>query len=504
MAQSQVNIQAQEQQLRQQQHLTKVQLQTVKLLEMPIAQLEDCIRQEIDDNPSLEPDYSHVEDLQSSSGDANDTDDGIVYNDEEERRKDALDEAYDRMGEDDRMGDNDSLLSTYDRQYAENEGRPMERGNETSFIDTLIEQMNMEELNEQEKQFMEYLIGSLDDDGLLRKDLGAIADEFSIQSNTLVEPEDVEAVLLKLQEFDPAGVGARSLQECLLIQIERMKATGLTMLMYRVINEYFDDFKNNRWSKIQKSLGITTDQVEELRSEIRKRLTPKPGAALGETEGKAMNQITPDIILHIDQDENISFEQNNSRIPNLSIVKEDEELVKSLSSQGKLSRGDKEAYAFTQPHVERANIFIEAMRQRMITIDLTMRAIIKKQRKYIISGDESDLQPMVLKDVADSTGLDVSTISRVSRAKYVQTPFGIFTLKHFFNEGYTTTDGNTMSTREIKIALRETIDNEDGRHPYSDDALVSVMKDKGYPIARRTIAKYREQMGIPVARLRRK
>lgn len=503
MAQSQVNIQAQEQQLRQQQHLTKVQLQTVKLLEMPIAQLEDCIRQEIDDNPSIEPDYTHTEEYLNTAADSTDSESDIVYTDEEERQRDAIEEAFERIGEDDRMGDNDSLQQGYELRYTESEGRQIEHGNETSFIETLIEQMNMEELTEQEKTIMEYLIGSLDDDGLLRKDLGVIADELSVHYYILLEPEDIEKVLKKLQEFDPAGTGARSLQECLLIQIERMKATSLTMFMYRVINECFDDFKNNRWAKIQKTLSLTDSQAEELRSEIRHRLNPKPGASMGEVQGRALNQITPDIILHIDQEENISFEQNNGRIPQLHIVKEDEEFIRQFSKD-KASHSEKEGLAFTQHYVERANIFIEAMQQRMISIDSTMKAIIRMQRSYLLSGDESELKPMVLKDVADMTGLDISTVSRVSRAKYIQTPFGIFPLKHFFNEGYTTTDGNTMSTRKIKTVLKDTINGEDSSSPYSDDALVAVMKQKGYPIARRTIAKYREQMGIPIARLRRK
>lgn len=503
--QGQVNIQTQQQQQLQQQQLSPLQLQVVRLLEMPVAELEQKVLMELDNNPSLEasPYDADYEDTLPGNDDSTANDDAIddMARDERERREDALTDALDNFGGDDRMEG-----TTYSDDYIPGntaEQRSFEDGNLTSFIDTLNEQMGMEELTDDERQIMEYIIGSLEDDGLLHKDLLTISDELAIYNNMFVTEDEIEAVLLKLQEFDPAGVGARSLQECLLIQVERMKATPMTMLMYRVVNECFDEFTSNHWDRICRTLAITEAQAEELRYEIRHRLNPKPGAAFGEAQGRSLSQITPDIILNIDFDNNISFELNHGRVPQLHIVKEDEDMLRQASALRGKTGGDA-AISFLRHNIDKANIFIEAMRQRQETIVKTMKAIVRKQRKYILSGDESDLQPMVLKDVAEATGLDLSTISRVSRAKYVQTPWGTFPLRHFFSEAYVTKDGDTMSTKAIKLALQDAISAEDTRHPLSDDKLVKVMTERGYPIARRTIAKYREQLGIPVARLRKK
>lgn len=510
MPQRQVNIQTQEQRQLQQQHLSQLQLQVVRLLEMPLTQLEERITNEMDANPSLEPDYDapltddaaySPSSADGSSDISNDASSDSI-NDEQELRDDALTDALDRIGQDDRMEDYSFSDDYIPRSSSSDDNtHTFDNGNTISFIDTLLEQMRMEELTDEQRQIMEYLICSLEDDGLLHKDLMSIADELAIYNNIFVEPEDIEDVLIRLQNFDPPGIGGRDLRECLLLQVERMKATPLTMLMYRVINECYDDFSNNRWKNICRTLAITEAQADELRREIRHRLTPKPGSSLSEPEGHSTQQIVPDIILTVDYDNNIAFELNNGRIPTLHVVAEDEMFLKDME-QRTLTRADREAVAFTKTNVDTARIFIEAMRQRTETITRTMKAIIDLQRAYILSGDDSDLVPMTLRIVAEKTGYDISTISRVSRAKYVQTPWGTFPLRHFFSDGYTTSDGDTMSTREIKNALRDIIANEDRRHPLSDDKLVKVMTEKGYPIARRTIAKYREQMNIPVARLR--
>lgn len=512
MPQKLINIQEQQQQQLQQQHLTPVQLQMVKMLEMPVAQIEDHIRQELDANPSLETDYSDgsVDGMGGQDGTPADapyaSQDNADHSqtDENERRTDALNDALDRIGQDDRM-DNMMFSDDYtprQSRSADDDMRPMEAGNQTSFIDTLREQMRMEDMTEKEEAVMDYLICSLDDDGLLRKDTLTISDELAIYENIYAEPDEIEGVIMKLQEFNPAGIGARSLQECLVIQIERMKATPQTMLMYEVVTKCYDDFINNRWQKICKAMRISPEDADRLRKEIRHSLNPKPGAALNETQGRALNHITPDIILTVDEDNNISFELNNSNIPPLRVVAEDVMMLEKL--QKNATRAEREALAFTQQYVDRAKIYIEALRQRNETMMRTMRAIISMQRKYFISGDENDLEPMVLKDVAERTGYDISTISRASRSKYVMTAWGTFPLKHFFSEGYDTGEGNTVSTKAIKMALKEAIEGEDPKRPYSDDKLVSIMKDKGFPIARRTIAKYREQIGIPVARLRKR
>lgn len=465
--QTQVNIQTQRQQQTQQQHLSPQQLQVVRMLEMPIAQLEQHVQLELDSNPSLDASYDEPGDETLNYENATNDRDNDYENDD------------------------DYLPCVHQEQ------RRMENGNLTSFIDSLNEQVALEELTGEQRQIMEYLIGSLDDNGFLQKDLMVICDELDIYNNLYVEEWQVEEVLMRLQEFDPPGIGARSLQECLLIQVERMKGTPLTMLMYRVINECYDELTSNHWDRIRRRLGISELQADELRSEIRRRLNPKPGSAFNEVEGRSLQQITPDIIVNVDFDNNISFELNNGRLPRLHVVKEDEEMLKTLTED------NSEASSFLRHNISSATQFIEALRQRNDTIVRTMKAIIRLQRKYILSGDDSDLRPMALKDVAERTGLDLSTISRVSRAKYVQTPWGTFLMRHFFSDAYTTKDGETMSTKEIKQALREVIEQEDKRRPLSDDKLVTVMTEKGYPIARRTIAKYREQLGIPVARMRK-
>lgn len=452
------------------------------MLEMPIAQLEQHVQMELDTNPYLEGSYDDRDDTLPND-DGRDDDDTMTNDD----------------GREDATQQNDDERDDDDIPCVHQEQRRMEDGNQKTFIDTLVEQMSMLELTDMEHQIMEHILYSLDDDGLLRKDLMTISDELAIYNGLFVEEDQIEDVLLKIQEFDPAGVAARSLQECLLIQVGRMKATPIRMLMYRVIDECYDDFTSNHWDKICRRLSISEAEAEDLRHGIR-RLNPKPGASYGEAQGRSLQQITPDVVISIDYDENISFELNNGRVPRLHVVKEDEEELRNMIAN---KSGDKETIEFLQHHIDKSRTFVEALRQRNETIVRTMKAIIRLQRAYLLSGDESDLKPMVLRDVADMTGLDLSTISRVSRAKYVQTPWGTFPLRHFFSEAYTTKDGETMSTKSIKLALREIIAGEDKKRPLSDDKLVAVMKEKGYPIARRTIAKYREQAGIPVARLRK-
>lgn len=502
--QGQVNIQTQQQLQTQklQQRLSPTQLQVVRLLEMPIAQLEQEVMQKLDNNPSLEaaPYDDSYTDQQPSAQDTDTEQLDDMALDERERREDALNDALDNFGNDDRMEG-----TTYSDDYipgSNTEQRTYENGNTTSFMDTLISQMHEIELTDEERQVMEYLIGSLDDDGLLHKDLQTISDELAIYNYINVSPDDIETVLMKLQEFDPAGVGTRSLKECLLTQIERMTATDTTMLMFRVIDECFDEFTSNHWDRIRRRLGISQQQADDVRSEIRRRLNPKPGAAFGEVQGRSLHEITPDVIISVDYENNITFELNNGRVPRLRIVKEDEQMCEEIKRQ-QGSAGNNDAIRFLQHNIDDGRLYIEALRQREQTIIRTVAAIINLQRQYLLSGDESDLRPMVLKDVAQATGFDLSTISRVSREKYAQTPWGMFPLRHFFNEAYTTDDGTTMSTREIKQALREVVEAEDPHHPLSDNKLSQVMTAKGYPIARRTITKYREQLSIPEARLRK-
>lgn len=503
-------IQTQAQKLQQLQRLSAQQMLQVKLLEMPLTELEDNINAELDDNPALEsenPDDALMgEDNEDRSAlddegrdDNEDSEEAYEAQTEKEEREDALDSALEGIGQDDQMPDyNTERYNTQNADYEE-----MVYGDTTSFYDKLKEQMDLQVLSDKEKEIMEYLIGSLDDDGLLRKDLDSICDELAIYHNIDVEEKEIEHVLHILQTFDPAGVGARSLQECLLLQAKRLPRGVLRKTMEEVFSDYFEDFTKKHWNKIQTELELNDTQLETLKEEIRK-LNPKPGASLGETIGRNLQQITPDFIIDTADDGTITFTLNRGNIPELTVSPSFTELIETYKKhRDKMSRQDKEALLYAKEKVDKAQGFINAVKQRQHTLIITMKAIIDVQKRFFQDGDEADLKPMILKDIADKTGLDISTISRVSNVKYAQTKWGTFPLKFFFTDGYTTEDGEEMSTRKIKLALQELIEHEDKKKPLSDDAIAKVMKEKGFPIARRTVAKYREQLGIPVARLRK-
>jgi RNA polymerase sigma-54 factor len=504
-------IQTQEQKLQQLQRLSAQQMLQVKMLEMPLNELEDNINAELDDNPALETenpddalmgegneDRSALDDSDNSNDDEF-GDDAYEAQSEKEERKDELDQALESIGKDDQMPDyNTDRYNTQNADYEE-----MVYGDTTSFYDKLKEQMDMQILTDKEKQIMEYLIGSLDEDGLLRKDLDSICDELIIYHNIDVSEKEIEHVLHKLQSFDPAGVGGRSLQECLLLQVKRLPKGVLRKTMEEVFEDYFDEFTKKHWDKIKSGLELNETQLETLKDEIRK-LNPKPGASLGETDGRNMQQINPDFIVDTADDGTITFTLNRGNMPELTVSPSFTDMIATYKKhKDQMSRKDKEALLYAKEKVDKAQGFIEAIKQRRHTLIITMKAIIDIQRQFFLDGDEADLKPMILKDVAERTKLDISTISRVRIEKYVQTKWGIFPLKFFFTDSYTTEDGEELSTRKIKIALQHLIENEDKKKPLSDDAISKVMKEKGFPIARRTVAKYREQLGIPVARLRK-
>lgn len=504
-------IQTQEQKLQQLQRLSAQQMLQVKMLEMPLNELEDNINAELDDNPALETenpddalmgegneDRSALDDSDNSNDDEF-GDDAYEAQSEKEERKDELDQALESIGKDDQMPDyNTDRYNTQNADYEE-----MVYGDTTSFYDKLKEQMDMQILTDKEKQIMEYLIGSLDEDGLLRKDLDSICDELIIYHNIDVSEKEIEHVLHKLQSFDPAGVGGRSLQECLLLQVKRLPKGVLRKTMEEVFEDYFDEFTKKHWDKIKSGQELNETQLETLKDEIRK-LNPKPGASLGETDGRNMQQINPDFIVDTADDGTITFTLNRGNMPELTVSPSFTDMIETYKKhKDQMSRKDKEALLYAKEKVDKAQGFIEAIKQRRHTLIITMKAIIDIQRQFFLDGDEADLKPMILKDVAERTKLDISTISRVRIEKYVQTKWGIFPLKFFFTDSYTTEDGEELSTRKIKIALQHLIENEDKKKPLSDDAISKVMKEKGFPIARRTVAKYREQLGIPVARLRK-
>ena len=497
MAQSQIQEQKQEQRL--QQTVSQQQLLQSHLIELPIQQFAERIETEMHDNPALESDSENpdLQDFPDYPDSPEATDDFDVQREREER-SDALDAALENIGRDD-----EDLPVYHGGQSSVEEREEMVYGQSVSFYDELLEQVGEMELSEQERYVMEYLIRSLDDDGFLRTPLENIADELAIYHNIDLTTGQLETVLKKLQRLDPPGIGARTLQECLLLQVNRREKSATTLLMEKVLTNYFDEFTKKHWEKIAQQMTMDELQAETVFHELR-RLNPKPGAAMGETIGRSMQQITPEFVVDTQDDGTVTFSLNSGDVPQLQVSQSFADLLKEYqSNKDGLSRQMKEALLYTKQKVDAAQSFIDAVQVRRRTLTLTMKAIIQLQHRFFEEGDEALLRPMILKDVAERTGLDLSTVSRVSNSKYVQTRWGIFPLKYFFSDGYVTESGEELSTREIKATLRELIDAEDKRKPMSDDALSEALKEKGYPIARRTVAKYREQLGIPIARLRK-
>lgn len=500
-------IQTQQQKLVQQQRLSAQQILQVKLVEMPLAELEQHVQAEVDDNPALEESGANGEELEMGFEEPGTKEEETF---EMEERREALSDALERMGADDDI----PVARSYYTDEAERES--MAYGEQTSFYDLLKQQMGEVSLSPQQQDVMEYIIGSLDSDGLLRKDNSTLCDELALYHNIYISEEEVEHIIAILQTFDPAGIGARSLQECLLIQLQRLRDSrkddvGRYDLCERVLTQHYDDFTHNNWQSIAESMDMSDETARGVQREIL-RLNPKPGAAMGETEGRSTQQITPDFIVETADDGSVTFYINRGRVPELAvspmftdIVKNYQQRVAVPSGEGKkaLNRQEKDAFVYAKDKIERAQAYISALQQRRRTLYATMRAIIDFQLPFFVEGDENLLRPMVLKDIAERTGLDISTISRVCNSKYCQTRWGIFRLRYFFSEGVKTADGEQLSVHQVKNAMQEIIDEEDKRHPLSDDAIAALMKQRGFPIARRTVAKYREQLGIPVARMRK-
>ena len=499
MAQKQIQEQQQTLSQKLTQSITQQQLLQAQLIELPVTQLLERINAEMDDNPALELKTDEDADdyeFQESSDFQENTDNVDDY--EQEERQSALDAALENIGRD------DEELPVYQGGQAYHEEREeMVYGESLSFYDQLKEQMGVIDMNDQQRDIMEYLIGSLDEDGLLRKPLDTISDELAVYHSIDATPQEIEQVLHLLQEFDPAGIGGRSLQECLLLQIQRREPSQLRDLMERVIKDYFEAFTKKHWQKIKQALQLTDIQAETLMNELRK-LNPKPGSSLGETVGRSLQQITPDFIIDTQDDGTVTFHLNTAEVPELHVSQSfTDTLHEYQSNKENMSRQMKEALLYTKKKVDAAQGFIEAIRVRRHTLTTTMKAIIQWQHRYFEEGDESLLRPMILKDIAEKTGFDLSTISRVSNSKYAQTRWGTFPLRHFFNDGYVTAGGDELSTREIKATLQDIINTEDKHKPLSDETIGKLLAEKGYPIARRTVAKYREQLGIPIARLRK-
>lgn len=488
MAQGSRQIQTQSQQ--QVQTLSPQQILVVKLLELPAVELEDRIHAELLENPALEE--GREETATDSAADTATTEDGTGTDVEYDALNDYLTE------------DDIPDYKLQDNNRSRNEkAEEIPFSDSTSFYELLRNQLSEQDLTDHQRELTEYLIGSLDDDGLLRKSLESISDELAIYAGISASEEELEDALKTIQEFDPPGLGARNLQECLLIQLNRKEDSPLKQVEIDILEKNYEEFTRKHWDKIKQKLGLSDEIFEEALADIT-RLNPRPGSSLGETIGRNMQQIIPDFIVETLDDNTITINLNNRNVPELRMNRDFatmlEEHTRNRANQSKESR---DAMMFLKQKMDSAQGFIDAVKQRQNTLMTTMQAIVDLQRPFFLEGDESLLRPMILKDVAERTGLDISTISRVSNSKYVQTNYGIYSLKYFFTDGYTTEDGEEMSVREIKNILKECIGGESKKKPYTDDELAEILKQKGYPIARRTVAKYRQQLNIPVARLRR-
>jgi RNA polymerase sigma-54 factor len=474
------------------QKLSPQQIQLIKLLQVPSVQMEQRVKQEIEENPALEEGLSD-DDIKKSDDEI----DGEENNDIEERNDDV--DVTDYMSDDEIA---DYKLASYGGGGGKEE-KPFAFGAfvTKSFHEHLIQQMGMRKLPEEKLFLTKHLIGNIDDSGYIRRPLIAIVDDLAFTQNFITTEEKLEDALNIIHNFDPPGVGARDLRECLLIQI-RKKDDGTRSLedAELILEKYFDSFSKKQYDRLQKRLNCSQDTLKDAINEILK-LNPKPGSAYSD-QSKNNQYIIPDFILsHEDGEYRLSLNGRNA--PELKISPAFKDILKGYSESKKPDKKQKETVLFIKQKIDSAKWFIDAIKQRQETLLTTMKAILNYQYDFFSSGDDTNLRPMILKDIATITGFDISTISRVSNSKYIQTEFGTYSLKFFFSESMTNDDGEEISTKEIKSILKDLIESEDKKKPLSDQALAEGLKTKGYNIARRTVAKYREQMSLPVARLRK-
>jgi len=477
--------------IRQQQKLSPLQIQQVKLLELTALEIENRINQELEDNPALE-------ELEDSFSDSES--DHALDEDYDSKENDSVEDIAlgDYLTEDD-IPDYKLQENYYSKESAKEE---IPYSESESFHDYLLDQLHLKNLSDKELKIAEYLIGNIDEGGYMRREPEAISDDLIFQYGMDVPINEIRNALEIIQESDPPGVGATCLQECLLLQLKRKENTPSRELATSILTNHFDAFSKKQYDKIIKGLIISEEELKKAVEEIT-LLNPRPGGAWESAMETKMSQIIPDFYVDAVNGE-LFFNMMEKNIPELRVSKEYTDMLKSYSEGNESqNRKNKDAVLFVKQKLDSAKWFIDAIKQRNTTLEKTMLAIIDIQRDFFLSGEESDLKPMILKDVSELCGYDISTVSRVSNSKYVQTNFGVYPLKYFFSESLTNEEGEEVSTREIKSILRQCIDSENKIKPLTDDALVTELKKKGYDIARRTAAKYREQLNIPIARLRK-
>jgi len=481
------------------QRLSPQQIQLMKLLQVPTANLEERIKEEMEENPALELD----EEKHDENGD--DTKDEFEQTSDEYEEKDGSEEEYDNIDVSEYVQEGDDDVADYklrdDNYPEEDDKRQSPVKTETSFYELLLNQLGLLKLDEREHRIAEQIVGSIDEDGYLRRETAAIADDLAFRQNISATEEEIETLIERIQQFDPAGVAARDLQECLLLQLQRQKDEGKDVdVAILAIEKYFDEFTKKHYEKIQRGLNLDEGQLKEVMHHII-RLNPKPGGIVSESN-KAESYVVPDFFI-FNNTGKLELTLNSRNAPELRISEGYRDMLKDYDRGSKKDKRQKEAVIFIKQKIDAAKWFIDAIKQRQHTLLSTMNSIMQHQHEFFLTGDETTMRPMILKDIAEKTNLDISTVSRVANSKFVQTEFGTYRLKFFFSESLSTDSGEEVSTREVKKILSDMIAAEDKKKPLSDERLTEILQEKGYNIARRTVAKYREQLNIPVARLRK-
>lgn len=482
------------------QKLSPQQIQLMKLLQIPTANLEERIKEELEENPALE-ESGEDEFKDELEGPAED----YEQEEEDDFEPDGSEQEYENIDISEYVNEGDDEIADY-RLRSDSYQDAEEKQNvpfkvESSLHETLESQLGMLTLTDKEQIIAEQIIGSIDDDGYLRRELASIVNDLAFRQNVDTNEQQVAAIIEKIQQFDPAGICARDLQECLLLQLERVgqKPGAAVQTAIQILTRYFDEFTKKHYDKIQRGLSITEEQLKAAIGAII-RLNPKPGGGVGEVN-KAMSYIVPDFFI-FNNNGVLELSLNAKNAPDLRISDGYRDMLRDYEKGDKKDKRQKEAILFIKQKIDSAKWFIDMIKQRQHTLLSTMGAIMDYQQEFFKTGDETTLKPMILKDIAEMIDLDISTVSRVANSKFVQTEFGTYRLKFFFSESLSTESGEEVSTREVKKILSDVIDEEDKQKPFSDEKLTEILQEKGYNIARRTVAKYREQLNIPVARLR--
>jgi len=481
------------------QKLSPQQIQLMKLLQVPTANLEERIKEEIEENPALELDEDKHNEYEDNAEEFSEN------GDEQYEEADGSENDYENIDISEYVQEGDDEIADYklreDHHADDESSRTIPFKSEISFYEYLNDQLGLLKLDEKQLKIAEQIVGSIDEDGYLRRETTAIVDDLAFRQNITASVQEVEELIRRIQHFDPPGVAARNLQECLLLQLYRQQDEGKEVAMaIKAITKYFDEFTKKHYDRIQRGLDLNDDELKEVMHQII-RLNPKPGGNVGEIN-KAESYVVPDFFIY-NTNGKLELILNARNAPELRISGGYRDMLREYDKGSKKDKRQKEAVLFIKQKIDAAKWFIDAIRQRQHTLLDTMTAIMNHQEEFFLTGDETTLRPMILKDIAEKTGLDISTVSRVANSKFVQTEFGTYRLKFFFSESLSTESGEEVSTREVKKILSDLIDQENKRRPYSDEHLTEQLQQKGYNIARRTVAKYREQLNIPVARLRK-